>query len=164
MPELAEIQRFVDALLLVDRFAGHDDPAGLYPPTSRPIRRLGLTVDADEGIEAWLAGGAFDALVVHRPWNLPLAAFPDLVVLAYHLSFDERLTLGLNPWLADALGVGNVEPFGTKHGRLIGMIGEIPYQPLDQFVALLRREFGPLEGLCRGERVDVTRVAVVGAV
>ena len=163
MVSLDDIRRFVDELLVVERFAGLDDPSGVYRPTDREIRRLGLTLDGWPGIGSWIADGGYDGLVVHRPWDLPLERFPDLGVLAYHLPFDERLTTSFNPWLAAALGMDGIEPLGAKQGRPIGMIGGVPDQPLDLFRARLEAEFGPLEGMRVGDRGVVSRVAVVGA-
>lgn len=163
MVALDEIRSFVDGLLLVERFAGLDDPSGIYRPTGCDIHRLGLTLDAWPGVDAWIAAGRFDALIAHRPWDLPLDGFPDLGVLAYHLPFDERLTTSFNPWLAAALGMDGIEPLGAKQGRPIGMIGGVPEQPLDSFRARLEAEFGPLEGMRVGDRGVVSRVAVVGA-
>ena len=160
---LDDIRRFVDDLLLVERFAGLDDPSGIYRPTDREIRHLGLTLDGWPGTGSWIANSRYDALVVHRPWDLPLERLPDLGVLAYHLPFDERLTTGFNPWLAAALELSSIEPLGSKRGRPIGMIGDVPEQPLASFAGRLEAEFGPLEELRQGERSAVVRVAVVGA-
>lgn len=41
---------------------------------------------------------------------------PDLV-------FDERLTVGFNPYLAEALNLGGLELLGEKQGRILGMVG-----------------------------------------
>ena len=163
MVSLDDIRRFVDELLVVERFAGLDDPSGVYRPTDREIRRLGLTLDGWPGIGSWIADGGYDGLVVHRPWDLPLERFPDLGVLAYHLPFDERLTTGYNPWLAATLGMSRIEPFGSKRGRPIGMVGDVPEQSASSFVGRLETEFGPLEGYRPGERPTVARVAVAGA-
>ena len=162
MVVLDDIRRFVDELLLIERFAGLDDLSGIDQPTVREIHRLGLTLDAWPGVDGWLGGGGLDAVLVHRPWGLPLDRFPDLGVLAYHLPFDERLTTGFNPWLADALGMTGIEPLGAKQGRPIGMIGDVAEQPSALFAARLEGAFGPLPVMHAGGCVTLSRVAVVG--
>jgi hypothetical protein len=39
------------------------------------------------------------------------------------LVFDERLTVGFNPYLAEALNLGGLELLGEKQGRILGMVG-----------------------------------------
>lgn len=163
MVALDEIRAYVDGVLEVGRFVGLDDPSGVYRATGREVRRLGLALDAFSGIEGWIEANAFDALLVHRPWGLPLDRFPDLGVVAYHLPFDERLTAGFNPWLAAALGMGGVAPFGAKRGRPLGMVGAVTAQPLATFVDALEAEFGAAVEARPGEVKRVATVAVVGA-
>jgi putative NIF3 family GTP cyclohydrolase 1 type 2 len=106
-----------------------------------------------------------DALFLHRPWRLAQGAVGDGVgVLWSHLPFDERLTTGLNPRLADALGLGGVEPFGRKAGRPLGMIGDWAPRGWQEGAADVTAVFGGCDAAVGGAAgVPVTRVAVVGA-
>jgi putative NIF3 family GTP cyclohydrolase 1 type 2 len=110
----------------------------------------------------WIASEEIDALIVHRPWGLPERLPGDPSVLAYHLAFDERLTIGLNPILAARLGMESIEPLGEKQGRPIGMIGSVPEQRLAEFGVLLGRTLGTEVSL-RGDDRPVRRAAIVGA-
>jgi putative NIF3 family GTP cyclohydrolase 1 type 2 len=83
-------------------------------------------------------------------------------VLAYHLAFDEHLTLGFNVRLADSCGMTSIEMLGEKGGRPIGMIGDVAPRSFADYRMTLQQIFGGLEqdypfiG-------QITRVAVVGA-
>ena len=58
------------------------------------------------GPAVWTETQRLDALFLHRPFKLEVSTLPDdMGVLASHLPFEERLALGYNPRLADALGM-----------------------------------------------------------
>lgn len=103
---------------------------------------------------------ALDALFLHRPWNL--AGLPaDVGVLASHLPFDERLTIGFNPDLAEALGVTGIEVLGTNEGRPLGMVGDFGGGSFPQLIDRITAEFGAPEAVEPGSAIH--RVAIVGA-
>ena len=162
MPSLIELSAFLDELLFAERFVGLDDPAGVWRPTARPVAALGLALEPWSGIGVWLARERLDALFLHRPWSLE-NDIGDAGVLAYHLAFDEALTLGDNPRLATALAMSGTEGLGRKDGRPIGMIGDAPERGWDEFRAELSQEFGGLDRADAGNFRTVGRVAVVGA-
>ncbi|MBV9788487.1 MAG: Nif3-like dinuclear metal center hexameric protein, partial [Chloroflexi bacterium] len=97
------------------------------------------------------------------PWKLQPWQLPELGVLAYHLAFDERLTIGFNPRLADALQLTAIETLGEKVGRAIGMIGEVPQQSFADYVALLDHVFNQHDEAQVPITEQIERVAVVGA-
>lgn len=173
MPTLEDLAAFLDRYLAVHRF--EDDQGGIYhapagdgdaPP--RLVQRLGLALEPWPGLSAWAEKRRLDALFLHRPWRLPGGAFaPTIGVLAYHLAFDERLTLGYNPRLADALGLIALEVLGEKQGRPLGMIGDLapPAPGFAAFRATADDIFGG-EDEARpyaGGKEHIERVAVVGA-
>lgn len=88
---------------------------------------------------------------------------PDVGVVAYHLPFDERLTLGFNPRLADVLGMSNIEVLGYKDGRPIGMIGTVPSQPFVAFQRQCSELFGGYEQTVPALHEPVACIAMVGA-
>lgn len=199
---LSEIAAFLDARFDVERYDG--DTNGVYIPSERPVKRLGVALEPWPGLAAWIETARLDGLFLHRPWKLadypPLQfasssvpapdasfvsapgaqKFPDappfenlpenlseslnIGVLAYHLPFDEHLTLGYNPRLADALRLHNPEILGEKEGRPLGMIGDIEPQSFAVLTAALSAVFGGYDEV-DGPRDggDVTRVAVMGA-
>jgi putative NIF3 family GTP cyclohydrolase 1 type 2 len=162
-PTLATLAPWLDRLLLADQYGAANDPAGVWRASDRPIAALGLLLEPWGDTTAWVVRERLDALVVHRPWNLPLERLGDVGVLAYHLAFDERLTLGFNPWLAEALGLRSREVLGRKQGRPLGMIGDVPERGWDAVRDDLAREFGGLDRVVDGDARTVARVAVVGA-
>lgn len=147
LPTLTDLEAFLAEALLrtttttTDTTAPFlaDDPQGIWrpgaDPAARPVTRLGLALEPWPGLSEWTHRARLDALWLHRPWRLaeltspPFAALPEAVgVLAHHLAFDERLTTGLNPRLANALsfaGTLEPEPFGEKDGRPVGMVGAL---------------------------------------
>lgn len=166
MPPLAAIADFLhDAL---DAAAYPDEPpsrfrAGAAPDA--PVRRLGLALDASPEIARWAVAADIDALFLHRPWGIERESFPPAIgIVASHLPFDERLTLGLNPRLAAALGMRDVQPFGVnRHGRTVGMIGDVAPTAATAFRDRVRDLFGGAESEVAGDWAEVRRVAVVGA-
>ena len=161
MPQLADIARFLDEQLEVERFGA--DQGGIYRAAEQPIHRIGLALEPWPGLPRWAARERLDAVFLHRPWKLrPADLPPDCGVLAYHLAFDEHLTLGFNPRLAEALELHAVEVLGRKEGRPIGMIGTVRPQPFGIFAQRLAGTFAGLERAYPGDE-QVERVAVVGA-
>ncbi len=161
---LTDLQGFLDALLSAEQFT--DDQNGIYRPSSRPVEKLGLALEPWPGVSDWIAENGLDALLLHRPWRL--GALPEGVgVLAYHYAFDERLTTGYNPFLAEVLGFSDISVLGYKEGRPLGMIGNVPRVSLTDFRARVGAEFGGLTGVYGVQdgvqEGDVTRACVVGA-
>ena len=160
MTTVTSLQTFLNELLLANQFT--DDQNGVYVPSSRPVNRLGLALEPPSDVTAWIKEDNLDALFLHRPWKL--GRLPDGVgVLAYHYAFDERLTTAYNPPLAEALGMTDLQPFGSKQGRVLGMMGDVPPTPWAAFRASAETEFGGREGVYGNEGAEVTRICVVGA-
>lgn len=154
------LETFLSEFLLAEQF--QDDQNGVYRASSRKVKRLGVALEPWPGISGWITENNLAALFLHRPWKL--GAIPsDIGVLAYHYAFDERLTMGYNPLLAEALGFSEVEVLGFKEGRPLGMIGNVPRTSLSAFWARVVAVLGGLEGLYGASAGDVTRACVVGA-
>lgn len=161
MLTLNDIARFLDQFFAVHRFG--DDQGGIYHHSTRPIHRFGLAVEPWDGLAEWAKSRQIDALFLHRPWKLEARLAPDIGVAAYHLAFDERLTLGFNNRLADVLEMSALEVVGEKEGRPIGMLGEIPTQSMVSYCSGLNEIFGGRDKVLAGVSGEVKRVAVVGA-
>ena len=163
-PTLEAVAAYVGALLGVDRYAGTEH--GVFRPGDRPVRRLGVALDGDASVAAWARDAALDAVWLHRPWRLPPDALPAGVGVCFtHLPFDDRLTTGLNPRLATAIGATELEPFGEKDGRTIGMLARTAARPVAELRATVAALFGGLDAWVDGADPDapVRRIAVVGA-
>jgi putative NIF3 family GTP cyclohydrolase 1 type 2 len=162
MPSLDEIAEFLNHYFAVHRFG--DDQGGIYRHSTRPIHRIGLALEPWTQLNQWVSNRQLDALFLHRPWKLePEQLEPDVGVVSYHLAFDERLTLGFNPRLAEALGMSAIEVLGKKEGRPIGMIGEILPQSFARYCSYINEVFGGQDKANPGNCDKVLRVAVVGA-
>lgn len=161
MISIDELRQFLDDFFAVERYG--DDQGGVFRAATRPVRRLGLALEPWPTIDEWADAERLDALFLHRPWKLQPWQLPERGVLAYHLAFDERLTIGFNPRLADALQLTAIETLGEKTGRAIGMIGEVPEQSFADYVALLDQVFGQHDAAQVPITEQINRVAVVGA-
>ncbi len=160
---LEQIAEFLDRFFAVDRFP-QEEKGGVYLPSSRPIKRLGLALEPWEDLEEWAIAQRLDALFLHRPWKLkPGQLASDVGVIAYHLAFDECLTLSFNPRLAEVLSMSCVEVLGEKGGREIGMVGNIPTQTFANLCSCVTQVFGGYEQVRTVECTEVVRIAVVGA-
>ena len=160
MTTLADLETFLSDFLLAGQFDG--DQNGIYRASNRQLKKLGLALEPPPNISGWILQNKLDALFLHRPWKL--GRTPEGVgVLAYHYAFDERLTTGYNPLLAEALKLSHPEVFGHKEGRPLGMMGDVPRTSLAAFQKQLEIEFGGLGGVYGAQTGEVTRVGVVGA-
>lgn len=162
MIALNEIAAFLDRFFATERF--RDEPPGVYRSSSRLVHRIGLALEPWPGLGAWARREKIDALFLHRPWKLsPDALDPEVGVIAHHLSFDEQLTLGFNPRLAQALQISGLEVLGEKEERPLGMIGATRAQFFDRFKSQAGDVWGGWEEASQGAVQTVARVAVVGA-
>lgn len=160
---LEEITEFLDQFFAVERYS-QEERGGVYLPSIRPVRRLGLVLEPWTQLQEWVSTQDIDALFLHRPWKLePEELAPDIGVISYHLPFDERLTFSFNSRLAQVLGMSGLEVLGKKDGRAIGMIGDIPTQSLAHLCNFVNQIFGGHEQVRATQSAEVTRVAVVGA-
>lgn len=162
-PAVAALADHVGALLGAERYEPSEH--GVVVDARRPVHRLGLALDGGPAAAAWAAAERLDALWLHRPWRLPPGALPPEVGVWFtHLPFDDRLTTGLNPRLATALGGTDVEPFGTKDGRTIGMLARVEAEPAAVLRQRIAEVFGGVDAWADGaDDGPVRRVAVVGA-
>ena len=154
MPALADLAASIARIT-------HEPPTVAVPST-RPVARMGLALEP-AGVAERVRAERLDALFLHRPWGVEAAGLPeDVGVLACHLPFDERLTIGFNPELAEALGLVRIEALGTKEGRPIGMIGDFAGGHA-ALVARIAAELGAPEAVEPGSGRPPRRVAAVGA-
>lgn len=145
MIKLQDIAAFLDEYLR-GGFDYAEDPAGIWRASEKPVRRIGLALEATPDLAAWVKNQNLDALFLHRAWSLDQleneqAVSSDTGVLAYHLAFDERLTLGFNKRLAAILGLRNAIILGEKLGRPIGMSGEIAATEFNDLIQKLNDIF-----------------------
>ncbi|MBW4648148.1 MAG: Nif3-like dinuclear metal center hexameric protein [Kastovskya adunca ATA6-11-RM4] len=162
MLSLDKLAEFLNQYFAIHRF--NDDPGGVYRPSNRAIQRIGLALEPWQQLPQWAEQAQLDALFLHRPWKLKLEQLKsDVGVVSYHLAFDERLTLGFNPRLADALGMSALLVIGEKEGRPIGMSGEMSPQCFTRYCRDIGEVFGGQDQTEPGECKQVSRVAVVGA-
>lgn len=137
---------------------------GIYRASAWPVHRLGLALEPWPKLLPWIEQQGLEALWLHRPWGLELTSVPSHVgVLAYHLAFDERLTLGWNLRLAAVLNLSGVEVLGYKEGRAIGMLGNVPRLNFAEYQHQIAQVFGGQEAVWGKATDPVERVAVVGA-
>jgi putative NIF3 family GTP cyclohydrolase 1 type 2 len=158
---LNDLAQFLDRYFAIERYSPAER-GGVYIPSTRPIKRIGLALEPWESLPQWVEKQELDALFLHRPWQLPAELVPDIGVLSYHLAFDECMTLGFNPRLADVLSMSALEVLGKKAERAIGAIGNIPQQNFTEYLHCLTEIFGGREEVHVGRTPEVSRIAVIG--
>lgn len=160
---LEVIAEFLDEFFTVEVYC--NDQNGIYCPSNRSIKRLGIALEPWRGLADWVSTYRLDALFLHRPWTIQPKELPsDLGILSYHKAFDECLTLGFNSRLAAAVGLSKLEVLGYKEGRAIGMLGEISEQPFEIILcARIKSIFGGYEQISLPGQNAVSRLAIVGA-
>jgi len=141
-----------------------DDQHGIYRPSERNVKRIGVALEPWVGIETWVRQKNLDALFLHRPWHLDMQNLPDDVgVLAYHLAFDLSLTLGFNSRLANVLQMTHLVPFAYKEKLPLGMLGDIPVTSTRDLLETLSELFGIPPVVENNMRETTSCIAVVGA-
>lgn len=184
--KLTDIAAFLNGYFGVEDYPG--EVSGIYRPAESPVRRIGLALEAWPELPVWVETQDLDALFLHRPWKFdalldgedketkrqgeeenqsailnPQSIIKNIGVLFYHLPFDEYLTPGDSPRLADALLLSHTEVLGEKEGRPLGMIGDIAPQTFATTLAKVEAIFGGYEEALPCVAESVTRIAVVGA-
>ena len=161
-PTVQEIADGLADALDRDRYHREGDPAGVWIASDRPVRRLGVRLEAGRPPYDWADG--LDAVLVHRPFGLwPARLPPALGVIAVHRALDDRLALGPSVELAQALGLAPDEERLRRKGADIGLIGRTPPVPLPDVLARIDRQLGGAEDAVGPEPETVEAVALVGA-
>lgn len=162
MVKLDEIASYLDMRLSASQF--EEDQNGILRPAKRSIARIGLTLVPWEGLQQWVAVNELDAVFLHRPWMLQPEQIPtDVGILAYHLTFDEYLTLGYNTRLADLLCITGLEIIGDRDGRPLGMIGSVRPHSFVLLQGIIKQIFGGVDETFGIPQREIKRIAVVGA-
>src|SRR5262245_7551480 len=124
MPNLADIGAFLNIILDMDRYPA-EERGTIFVSSARPIRRIGLALEPWPTMPSWLEHEDLDAIFLHRVTNLDRDTVPPTRGVIYsQLPFEERMTVGYVPRLAEVLGLRARSPMGDKGGRPLGMIGE----------------------------------------
>ena len=136
------------------------DPAGVWIASDRPVRRLGLRLEAGRAPYPWAE--SLDAVLLHRPFGLWPARVPEGVgALAYHGGLDREIWTG--DVLLRALGATpEAEPL-RRDGQPIGTVSDLN-APVswEELAARLAAEVGVEQAEAPGQE-PVARIAVVGA-
>ncbi|GAB3690089.1 Nif3-like dinuclear metal center hexameric protein [Spirosoma flavus] len=178
-PSLEELANFLRSELSAESYPA-DEQGGIYYPSKRSIRRMGLALEPFPTLADWIEENHLDAIWLHRPWQLDLATIPsDVGVLSHHLPFDETLTVGHNKQLAQLLRATSApEPIGYKQSvtsegkflpqRPLGMIVDVAEDEFDNWLTRIKELFGGYDRAEAGHsssglNFDNSRIAVVGA-
>lgn len=161
MPNLADIATFLNLILDADAYSP-DERGGIYVSSARPIRRIGLALDPWPTLPSWLEHEDLDAIFLHRPFQLDRDTVPQTRGVVYaHLPFDEHMTIGYVPRLADVLGLRARAPLGDKNGRPLGMVGELPRPlPMAEWRRTIIDVYGGIEDAWEESQPEVRKVAI----
>ena len=148
---LAEIARFLDEYLEVDRFPDYPHALnGLQVEGPEPVERFAVAVDASEAVIESVREWA-NLLIVHhglfwsglQPLTGPHFRRAKLLVesgtalYSAHLPLDGHPVVGNAAVLARNLGLEALEPFGEYKGRYIGCRGSRAEMPLEELAETL---------------------------
>ncbi|GAB3749288.1 Nif3-like dinuclear metal center hexameric protein [Spirosoma pomorum] len=170
---LNDIAHFLHQEFGVDRYPANE-LGGVFRPTEQPIKRVGLALEPWPGLESWVTTNKLDAIWLHRPWQLDPQLLPNLGILTNHLPFDETLTMGYNPALAQVIGAtSQLEPLGFKQAvtdsgdtlpeRAIGMLFDTDAYEFDVWLKQISHQFRGYDRTEAGRQTMINRIAVVGA-
>jgi dinuclear metal center YbgI/SA1388 family protein len=178
---LAEIDRWLNEFLDLDRFAGLDSSLnGLQVAgPDREVTRAAFAVDASLETFRRAADGGAQILVVHHgilwdrqsritgsTWErVRLLIEKNLALYAAHLPLDAHAEVGNNAGIARALKLIDVQPFGMHRGAALGCKGRMPEaRSLEEVVALLTvRQGEPVKTLPFGPPLVRTVGIISGA-
>lgn len=171
---ISDIANFLANEFTIDRYPDSEQ-GGVFHSSGRPVRRLGLALEPFPELVSWVVNNRFDAIWLHRPWQLDLSTLPtDVGVIYNHLPFDEHLTMGYNYRLAVQFGADEpLETLGFKQAacetgellpqRPIGMLFDTKPQDMQAWIGQIASLFGGYDRVEAGGQTPVGRVAVVGA-
>ncbi|MCL2214014.1 MAG: Nif3-like dinuclear metal center hexameric protein [Treponema sp.] len=138
----AQLDAFFKSVLDIEGFSSIDDSQNgiQIDNDGSAVRKIAFGVDAAlETFEQAAVMGA-GMLFVHHGlfWGTPLRVAGNLrrrikflldnniCLYGVHLPLDQHPVLGNNAVLAQLLGLENIQPFGSYHGRKIGYKGTFP--------------------------------------
>lgn len=173
---VGEYVEFLDRELNIDAFQD-DSNNGLQVENSGMVRRICVGVDASMAFFEKAAEREADLLICHHglSWGDSLKRITglnyrrlkflldrDMALYAAHLPLDAHPRLGNNAQICQALGLGDLKPFGFLHGVAIGFRGTLP-EALDyaQFKERSHEVFGNTVGTMDFGKNQVRTVAVV---
>ena len=145
----------------------------LYAPSKegqkhRDVKRMLFALEPPSKLKQ-LEKKSYEAIFMHRPFDLHLRHFPDSYILWSHDDFDNNMTVGYNPSLASDLQLKQPlqELYWTnKKGteRRIGMVGSLDRaQPYGQYRRHVEELFGGADASKANAVAHVRNVAVMGA-
>jgi putative NIF3 family GTP cyclohydrolase 1 type 2 len=135
---------------------------GVYSRIEQPTRRRRLH---NQPLSQWLPR---TIAFLHRPFDLePKNLRNGTLVLASHTSFDENLTVGWNPALAEQLGMCAdaslcIKGYKGDAERKIGMVGQV-LATQQEMLDLIRAEFGEPDMVQPGLSNEIRVVAIMNA-
>ncbi len=164
MPNLNEVAAFLNTVLDIERYPA-EERGTIYVSSARPIRRIGLALDPWPTLPSWLEHEDLDIIFLHRPFNLDRDTVPPTRGVVYaNLPFDERLTIGSVPRLAEVLGLRARSPMGDKGGRALGMVGELPKKSTRaEWRRVISEIYGGTEEIWEDGSDEIRKVAIVNA-
>ncbi|MFW5694357.1 MAG: Nif3-like dinuclear metal center hexameric protein [Alkalispirochaeta sp.] len=140
---LAQFDEHIRRVLPLEEYAGIDGSKnGLQVDRqNQEIRHVALAVDAAQETFERAAEIGADLIFVHHGlfWGreqvltgdhyrrVRFLFDHDIALYAVHLPLDAHLSLGNNAGMAEALQLGEVEPFGLVKGMPIGVAGHFPH-------------------------------------
>ncbi len=147
---------------------------GLQVQNSGKVTKIAATVDASLATVRLAIEAKADLLIVHhglfwssrQPWTgknyelIRLVVEHDLAVYSSHLPLDLHPKLGNNAQLSAALGLKNLKPFFSSHGRLIGMQSRHPISR-KELAKKLQQTIGTVPKCLPGGPDDCERIGVV---
>lgn len=163
LPTVAQIAASLAEVTDADRYFREGDPVGVWLDSPRPVRRLGLRLEAGRAPFDW--ADDVDGVLLHRPFGLWPARLPDgFGALAYHRALDEHFSVGFNPALARALDLDPDDEPLKRGGKTVGLVGTLaaPLAP-DAVLDRVANVLGGVEETVGGGEDAVTLVALVGA-
>jgi hypothetical protein len=151
------LQQIADFLSARTNRRGYEHVSEVWRAGARPVQRLGVALELLAGMDT----DGLDALLLQRPFRLPPDALPGAGILVIRGALEAHLTMGYNPALAEALGIGTPRPV-QREGEIVGMTGWLAEpEPWDQWEARVQGEFGGLEASAAHGVRDVAHVAVM---
>ena len=157
MVERDELAAYLNSFLQCDDFSDLG-PNGLQVEGKPQINKIVTAVSVGVELFERAIEKKADALLVHHGiiWNFERPLYKggykkrvklllenELNLFGYHLPLDAHPQVGNNAVMARRLGVRDLEPFGEYHGKYVGFKGKLPALPVQELIALMRKEINP---------------------
>ena len=150
--------------LLLQPQPGDDESVGVQGPVPGEVRRIGLALEPNQGMDEWVRREQIDLLFIHRSYRLLFLTMPEPVgVITYQRAFDRWLFSTQNPFLVQSFGLHEITPITWREEEIVGFVAAVIPESWPEFLERANAAFMGTESALLPTRKVVCRAAFLEA-